>query len=268
VKERGLTLEQVACLASCNGAKAEVALAHDNGEQEHSEDAFREAVSKNARQTFGQVLIVSYDRSKLGQTGAGHFSPLAGYHEESDRVLVLDVARFKYPSHWLRVKDLFAAMLSVDPQSNKSRGWLTLTEATESRRLALAFENTGLNSPLLPFVGDELNRVFTSQRPQSVDGALDLAVAQLAPLAETIQPRSHADTETQSQVDAVLCQLRNTPLFSALSQRPQVSHPEVLTGLLMCFPSSVFAPLPPDVASGLEQLRMNDPPALHDEPAW
>jgi Phytochelatin synthase len=31
----------------------------------------------------------------LGQTGSGHFSPIAGYHAATDSVLILDVARFK-----------------------------------------------------------------------------------------------------------------------------------------------------------------------------
>ncbi|KAA1088411.1 hypothetical protein PGT21_006108 [Puccinia graminis f. sp. tritici] len=40
-------------------------------------------------------LVVSFCRASLGQTGTGHFSPVAGYSAEEDRVLVLDVARFK-----------------------------------------------------------------------------------------------------------------------------------------------------------------------------
>ena len=30
--------------------------------------------------------------------GDGHFSPLGGYNEDKDMVLILDTARFKYPS--------------------------------------------------------------------------------------------------------------------------------------------------------------------------
>ena len=32
------------------------------------------------------------------RAGDGHFSPLGGYHEDKDMVLILDTARFKYPS--------------------------------------------------------------------------------------------------------------------------------------------------------------------------
>jgi glutathione gamma-glutamylcysteinyltransferase len=47
-------------------------------------------------------VIAAYNRAGLGQSGGGHFSPLAGYHAASDLTLVLDVARFKYPPHWFR----------------------------------------------------------------------------------------------------------------------------------------------------------------------
>src|SRR6185295_15904834 len=41
-------------------------------------------------------------------------------------VLVLDVARFKYPPHWLPAELLFRAMLPPDPATGRSRGWLSL----------------------------------------------------------------------------------------------------------------------------------------------
>ena len=42
-----------------------------------------------------EVVVVSYSRKLLGQTGDGHYSPIGGYHRASDHVLILDVARFK-----------------------------------------------------------------------------------------------------------------------------------------------------------------------------
>lgn len=41
-------------------------------------------------------------------------------------VLVMDVARFKYPPHWLPVPAFFEAMQLVDPDTNYSRGYLLL----------------------------------------------------------------------------------------------------------------------------------------------
>ena len=71
-------------------------------------------------------LVVSYDRGVLGQTGAGHFSPVGGYHAGRDLVLILDVARFKYPPHWVPLETLFQAMLSRDPVTGRSRGFAQL----------------------------------------------------------------------------------------------------------------------------------------------
>ena len=50
-------------------------------------------------------------------SGTGHFSPLAGYDEEEDMVLILDTARFKYPPHWIKLELLLEAMKEQDPDS-------------------------------------------------------------------------------------------------------------------------------------------------------
>jgi glutathione gamma-glutamylcysteinyltransferase len=121
VRERGITLDEVACLARCNGARAEVCRP-----DEHGEDEFRAAVAAAAGSAVDPALIVNYDRRPLGQTGEGHYSPIGGYHRASDQVLVLDVARFKYPPHWVPVETLFRAMLPIDPASKRSRGFVTL----------------------------------------------------------------------------------------------------------------------------------------------
>uniref|UniRef100_A0A1I7XT37 glutathione gamma-glutamylcysteinyltransferase n=1 Tax=Heterorhabditis bacteriophora TaxID=37862 RepID=A0A1I7XT37_HETBA len=70
------------------------------------------------------VIVANYDRSQLNQTGTGHFAPLAAFHWQSDRVLILDVARFKYPPHWVKISDLQKAMCSIDNMTKQSRGWV------------------------------------------------------------------------------------------------------------------------------------------------
>ena len=47
-----------------------------------------------------------------------HFSPIGGYHAGEDMVLILDVARFKYPPHWVKTETLFKAMLRHDSVTN------------------------------------------------------------------------------------------------------------------------------------------------------
>jgi hypothetical protein len=60
------------------------------------------------------------------QTGAGHFSPVAGYHTETDSCLILDVARFKYPPYWVSVPMLWESMHPHDTATGKSRGYSML----------------------------------------------------------------------------------------------------------------------------------------------
>ncbi len=40
-------------------------------------------------------VVVSYSRRAFSQTGDGHFSPVGGYNQARDLVLILDTARFK-----------------------------------------------------------------------------------------------------------------------------------------------------------------------------
>lgn len=114
----GLTLDEVACLASCNGAAARVHRAV--GEL----STFRADLEAAVRGP--PFLIVNYDRAVLGQTGSGHFSPIGAWHAGQDLVLILDVARFKYPPHWVPVPLLWEAMRSPDPTTGRPRGWLLL----------------------------------------------------------------------------------------------------------------------------------------------
>ena len=72
-------------------------------------------------------LVVSYTRKVIGQTGSGHFSPIGAYDEASDHVLILDTARFKYGPHWVPLELIFEALLPLDPDTGKSRGYMTLS---------------------------------------------------------------------------------------------------------------------------------------------
>ncbi|KAL6750431.1 Phytochelatin synthase-domain-containing protein [Haematococcus lacustris] len=121
VKERGITLPQAACLARCNGAKVEL---HRYGSV--SLGQFRQQVMEVCS-SGEEHLVVSYSRKPFLQTGDGHFSPIGGYHAARDLVLILDVARFKYPPHWVSIPTLFEAMRHPDPVTGLPRGFLRLS---------------------------------------------------------------------------------------------------------------------------------------------
>ena len=73
-------------------------------------------------------VIVNYDRRTLDkESEGGHFSPLAGYDEVSDRFLVMDVGT-EEGGVWVRATDLFKAMTIVDPLTDVPRGCLHVHE--------------------------------------------------------------------------------------------------------------------------------------------
>ncbi len=121
----GLSLDEVACLAACNGAAVNVVHA-DPG----TEASFRAALEASVRAPAGPFVVANYGRGALGQTGGGHFSPLAAWEPQRDLVLVLDVARFKYPPHWVPVGLLWEAMAGLDDSTGRPRGWFEIDRAT------------------------------------------------------------------------------------------------------------------------------------------
>uniref|UniRef100_A0A061RJX9 glutathione gamma-glutamylcysteinyltransferase n=1 Tax=Tetraselmis sp. GSL018 TaxID=582737 RepID=A0A061RJX9_9CHLO len=120
VQSQGVVMKEWACLARCQGLEVE----------EHSYDAlsledFRAMLLEHCSRD-GSFLVATYSRKELNQIGDGHFSPIAGYHAESDMVLILDVARFKYPPHWVPASVLHAAMAHRDKTTGNPRGLLVV----------------------------------------------------------------------------------------------------------------------------------------------
>ncbi|KAJ0963725.1 hypothetical protein J5N97_028847 [Dioscorea zingiberensis] len=121
VKAEGITFGKVACLAHCAGAKVEAFRTTQS-----TIDDFRNHVKKCASSEDCH-LITSYHRKHFKQTGTGHFSPIGGYHAGSDMALILDVARFKYPPHWVPVSLLWEAMDTIDETTGHPRGFMLIS---------------------------------------------------------------------------------------------------------------------------------------------
>ncbi|TMS35245.1 hypothetical protein L596_002689 [Steinernema carpocapsae] len=129
IKKTGITVDQFACLARCNRLQTTTNYASDT---EASRKQFREDLLVSVT-SEDFVMVVSYDRSVFGQTGTGHFSPVAAFDPETDRALIMDVARFKYPPHWVSMSLIHRAMLSKDPATEKARGFFTLKLRSDTR---------------------------------------------------------------------------------------------------------------------------------------
>ncbi|CAF3311450.1 unnamed protein product [Rotaria sp. Silwood2] len=124
VIEEGITFEEFLYLAECNGASIIPFLASNTTLAQ-----FRSAILVACTRRLDDIrLVCSYNRSTLQQTGTGHFSPIAGYHSQEDLVLILDVARFKYPSHWIPIELLWQSMCTIDSTTGKSRGFYLITK--------------------------------------------------------------------------------------------------------------------------------------------
>ncbi len=116
----GMTLAQLAELLRANGATVTMTYASDS-----NIDAFRSIARQNL-QTPHDFMLVNYERGALGQTKSGHISPLAAYADQTDRLLILDVAAYKYPPVWVATPDLWNAMNTLDPTSKHTRGFVTV----------------------------------------------------------------------------------------------------------------------------------------------
>lgn len=158
VKVKGITLSKLACLARCNGATATTSYASEITVEDFRKDIMSVS-SIGLDRSNRKVLISSYHRGTLAQTGSGrivydsisvgwdlimhactmvgHFSPLGGYCAAQDMVLIMDVARFKYPPHWVPLTLLFQSMNEIDTETKRSRGYAILSvddsASTESR---------------------------------------------------------------------------------------------------------------------------------------
>ena len=122
--KQGMTLDQLGGILASQPVAVEV---------HHAADSTPEAFRTSARDhlsTEGQFVIINYLRKAIGQERGGHISPLAAYDAETDRFLILDVSRYKYPPVWVTTADLFAAMNTTDSDNeNRTRGYVLVSRA-------------------------------------------------------------------------------------------------------------------------------------------
>ena len=120
---QGVTLDQLGGLLALHALTIEVHHAADGGV-----DSFR-AAARDYLAAKDHFVIVNYLRRAIGQQSGGHISPLAAYDAKSDRFLILDVARYKYPPVWVKASDLFDAMNTSDSANDsKTRGYVLIAK--------------------------------------------------------------------------------------------------------------------------------------------
>jgi hypothetical protein len=120
IETHGLTLDQLGQLAAHFGLTVKITHATPDGLAQFRIQA------ATALATPGNYVIVNFKRASLGEEGYGHISPLAAYDAKTDRFLILDVARYKYPPAWVSTRDLYAALNTIDPSANETRGYVII----------------------------------------------------------------------------------------------------------------------------------------------
>jgi hypothetical protein len=122
LRKMGMTLDQVGGFISTYGVKAEVRHASETSLEE-----FR-TLARNNLGAPNRHVIVNYLRKSIGQEKGGHISPLAAYDADTDRFLLLDVARYKYPPVWISAVELFNAMNTTDSDNqDRTRGFVLIS---------------------------------------------------------------------------------------------------------------------------------------------
>ncbi len=116
VLAQGMTREEMAETLSHHGVRA-TSVAGDS----YTDDSLR-AVLKAALGDDGQFVLANYFRGTFGQVGGGHWSALAAYDAQTDSVLILDVAKYKYPPSWVSISLLRQSIATQDTTSGKPRG--------------------------------------------------------------------------------------------------------------------------------------------------
>jgi hypothetical protein len=121
---QGMTIEQFSAILALQPVAIEM---------HHASDSSLEAFRTSAIDYLGKkdhFVVINFLRKTLGQQIGGHWSPIAAYDAKTDRFLLLDVARYKYPPVWVKASDLFDAMNTPDAANdNKTRGYVLVGKA-------------------------------------------------------------------------------------------------------------------------------------------
>ncbi|CEP09044.1 hypothetical protein [Parasitella parasitica] len=130
MKKNGITFDNFACLAKSH-CDVQVNRAFDFTFEQFKRDV--EMITS----TSDKFMVISFSRKVLGQTGDGHFSPIGAYNAQEGKVLILDTARYKYPSYWCPVETLYESMKPVDKETGLPRGYFVLSYDAEHPPLSL-----------------------------------------------------------------------------------------------------------------------------------
>jgi glutathione gamma-glutamylcysteinyltransferase len=265
VQQKGISIEELACLARCNGANAFIARPEDGGAA-----ALREAIL-SATTARERVLVASYSRTSLEQTGVGHYSPIGGYHAGEDLALVLDVARFKYPPYWVKLDALASAMRDIDADTGRARGWVLLEKRgapSAVARFLVCPEGMAVKlilAGLLQLQREALQR----EAPATLEAllALEFRLVEQSGLHQAVRFRPPQTSEHRQLLEQLSVQFGELPLHAHAAKLLPPNAVAPLMIWMLGAPLSTWRGLPAalerDVAALSDPERM--PAPLRDE---
>ena len=116
----GIDIDELQKMLKIHGVKSKLVNVDKFSDEKLAE--FRKLV-KTVVNSEKQFLLLNYDHSYKGLMG-GHYSPIAAYDEESDSVLMLDVAAHRNPWVWINLNDIYHAMNTKNYAQTAYRGYL------------------------------------------------------------------------------------------------------------------------------------------------
>ncbi|KAI8340032.1 Phytochelatin synthase-domain-containing protein [Chlamydoabsidia padenii] len=183
MKKNGITFDEFACLAKC----------HSEVEAKRAPTFSFEEFQKDVVDVTGRsdkFLVVSFSRKTLGQTGDGHFSPIGAYNPDNKMVLVLDTARYKYPSYWCPIDMLYESMNPIDKSTGRPRGYFLISYDAEHPPVRLCSMK---KSDLKTATTDTNNN-----EPQQINEPTDTVCASIPSLSQITPTQLNWSTIAQS----------------------------------------------------------------------
>ncbi|XP_047342716.1 glutathione gamma-glutamylcysteinyltransferase 2-like [Impatiens glandulifera] len=247
IKLEGISFGKLICLAQCAGAKVKAFRTNQS-----TIDDFRNHV-KTCSSSDDCHLISSYHRGMFKQTGTGHFSPIGGYHSEKDMVLILDVARFKYPPHWVPLTLLWEAMNTVVKTSGLSRGFILISKLRKPLSLFYTLRCKNENwVGIAKYLIEDVPRFISSEDMNDVRMVLTTVLSSFpsdfGEFIKLVEDSSQEEKDWFSIKEKILKQVQETGLHKYVKEFFLVREISCCSGE---FPTLLLLALPPLAWNGI-----------------
>ena len=118
----GIDIDELQKMLKIHGVKSKLTLVEKFSDENlaNFRTLVKETLSANKK-----YLVLNYDHSYKSAMG-GHYSPVVAYDEESDSVLMLDVASHRAPWSWINLSEIYHAMNTKNYSQKAYRGYLLI----------------------------------------------------------------------------------------------------------------------------------------------